>query len=308
MKTLLLSTALVAALGAAAVAQDATTAAPANGTGPFYTGQATGALRASDLIGARIYASEAAYDATEANGVQDGWEDIGEVNDVIVSRDGQVEAVLVDIGGFLGMGERQVAVAMSSLRVTDDASTGNDPDDWFLVMQADRATLEGAPDWNMSMNDGAVVDGTATATGGISDNTATATGGISDTAATDGTATTATGTGAADAPASTGTGSTVRDGYSTLAATELTSEMLDGATVLDSEESSVGTVSNLVIAEDGKITDVIVDVGGFLGLGTKPVALKLEQLEILRQDGGDDLRIFVRATREELEAMPDANL
>lgn len=258
MKTLLLSTALVAAFGGAALAQTA--------TGPFYATQDATALRASDLIGTRVYASEAALEGTDVAGMQDGWQDIGEVNDVILSRQGNVEAVLVDIGGFLGMGERQVAVAMTSLRFANDSSTTDNMNDWFLVMQADRATLEGAPAWQTSMTDGAAVNGTMT-----------------------------------DA-------NTSREGYTAVAATEITSDMLDGATVMDRQDASVGTVSNLVIGADGKISDVIVDVGGFLGLGSKPVSLKLDQLEILRQTDGDDLRIYVGATKEELEAMPAAEI
>lgn len=275
MKTLLLSTALVAALGGAALAQTAA-------TGPFYATQDATAVRASDLIGARIYAAEAALDSTDVAGVQDGWQDIGEVNDVILSRQGNVEAVLVDIGGFLGMGERQVAVAMTSLRFANDSSTADTPDDWFLVMQADRAMLEGAPAWESSMTDGAMTDGAMTG----------------DTATNDTTT----------APAATEGVAGSREGYTAVAATDITSDMLDGATVMDRQDASVGTVSNLVIGADGKITDVIVDVGGFLGLGSKPVALKLDQLEILRQTDGDDLRIYVGATKEELEAMPAAEI
>lgn len=266
MKTLLLSTALVAGLGGAALAQTVA-------SGPFYAAQDATAVHASDLIGARIYASEAALDATGVAGVQEGWQDIGEVHDVILSRQGNVKAVLVDIGGFLGMGERQVAVAMSSLRFADDSSTTDTPNDWFLVMQADRATLEGAPAWESSMADGAAVGGSM-----------------------------------ADSATAPDTAASSRDGYTAVDAADLTSDMLDGASVMDRQDASVGTVSNLVIDADGKITEVIVDVGGFLGLGTKPVALKLDQLEILRRTDGEDLRIYVTATKEELEAMPAAEI
>ena len=85
----------------------------------------------------------------------------------------------------------------------------------------------------------------------------------------------------------------------------LTAENLDGARVYDANDEWVGEISELVIAEDGQITDAIVDVGGFLGLGEKPVALKLTDLQILRQDGGDDVRIYTAMAEEELEAMPE---
>ncbi|MES2142945.1 MAG: hypothetical protein V4516_00975 [Pseudomonadota bacterium] len=58
MKRLLLTTAVFTALSAAAIAQDA----------PFRDQMAPGSVRASELIGARIYASEAAVDAPEYSG------------------------------------------------------------------------------------------------------------------------------------------------------------------------------------------------------------------------------------------------
>ena len=43
-----------------------------------------------------------------------------------------------------------------------------------------------------------------------------------------------------------------------------------------------------LLTDDGQITDVVVDVGGFLGIGEKPVAMTLTDLDILQQDGGDE--------------------
>ena len=43
------------------------------------------------------------------NAAGDDWDDIGEISDLVLSQDGQVKAVLTDIGGFLGLGERDMA-------------------------------------------------------------------------------------------------------------------------------------------------------------------------------------------------------
>jgi sporulation protein YlmC with PRC-barrel domain len=43
-------------------------------------------------------------------------EDMGRIVDVIVNRDGQVRAAIVDFGGFLGVGSRKIAVDWSALR------------------------------------------------------------------------------------------------------------------------------------------------------------------------------------------------
>jgi sporulation protein YlmC with PRC-barrel domain len=273
----------------------------------FRNEMTAGAVRASDLIGARIYASETAVDADEIAGVQEGWNDIGEVNDVIVGREGQVEAVLVDIGGFLGMGERQVAIDMAALRFVSDGSTADNAEDWFLVMNADRAALEGAPELSMTGMD-TTTDGAAAQTG---TETAATADGMDQTAASEGTNIDPAATDAAnDGTMTQGTtpNTLARDGYNNLAGPDLTAEMLQGATVYDAQDANIGEVGDLILAEDGQVQNVIIDVGGFLGMGEKPVALSLDQVQILRQTEGGEVRVYVPLTKAELEALPDHNM
>jgi hypothetical protein len=137
-KRLLLSTAILGAATVPALAQDQTI---------FREAPDAMELRASDFMGMRVYAAEAAVEGEEFEGIQEGWEDIGEINDVVMDRDGQVQAVLVDIGGFLGIGERTVAVSMDALQFVSDSATAEEADDFFLVMNANREALEGAPDY-----------------------------------------------------------------------------------------------------------------------------------------------------------------
>ncbi|MDH2325278.1 PRC-barrel domain-containing protein [Cereibacter sp. SYSU M97828] len=96
-----------------------------------------------------------------------------------------------------------------------------------------------------------------------------------------------------------------REGYSPVMTEAVTSENLTGANVYTAEDDDVGTVSELVLDDQGKVTQVIVDVGGFLGIGAKPVALTMTELEILQEDDGDDIRAYTTMTREELEALPE---
>jgi hypothetical protein len=42
-------------------------------------------------------------------------EDMGRIVDIIVTRNGQVRAAIIDFGGFLGVGSRKIAVAWSAL-------------------------------------------------------------------------------------------------------------------------------------------------------------------------------------------------
>ncbi|MDX1559640.1 MAG: PRC-barrel domain-containing protein [Marinobacter sp.] len=87
--------------------------APANG------------MQASDLIGTELKTS--------------GDESVGEIGDLIIDQDGQVVAVVVSVGGFLGMGEKHVAIGW------DEVQMSNRPDDEALRVDTTRDELESAP-------------------------------------------------------------------------------------------------------------------------------------------------------------------
>jgi len=65
----------------------------------------------------------------------------------------------------------------------------------------------------------------------------------------------------------------------------------------------VGTVSQLVLGPDDKIAGVVVDVGGFLGVGAKPVGLSWASLTTERSDG--DVLLKTELTRQDLEDAPE---
>ena len=99
---------------------------------------------ASDLIGMRIYNSETEVEANStiaADGEKE-WDDIGEINDVLLDSEGNVKAVILGIGGFLGMGERDVSVNMDEIRIVTEEG---DSDDRFLVVNTSKEMLEKAP-------------------------------------------------------------------------------------------------------------------------------------------------------------------
>ncbi|SFP48258.1 PRC-barrel domain-containing protein [Tranquillimonas alkanivorans] len=97
----------------------------------------------------------------------------------------------------------------------------------------------------------------------------------------------------------------VVDGYTRLASDAITVDDLTGASVYGSDEERVGEVSELLLDDSGAISQAIVDVGGFLGLGEHSVAVDLQELNIQRSEAGDDLRVYVGATEEQLEALPE---
>lgn len=96
-----------------------------------------------------------------------------------------------------------------------------------------------------------------------------------------------------------------RDGYMTAEETDLTAEKLTGAAAYDANDEWIGEVSELLLTDEGKVKSAVIDVGGFLGLGEKPVELDLSKIDILRADDGSDLRVYIPMTEDELKAMPD---
>ena len=64
---------------------------------------------------------------------------IGEVKDVILSPDGRASALIVSVGGFLGMGEKDVALPFDAVkRKTKDNKT-------YLTLDAMKDALKSAP-------------------------------------------------------------------------------------------------------------------------------------------------------------------
>jgi sporulation protein YlmC with PRC-barrel domain len=69
-------------------------------------------------------------------------ETIGDVNEIIFANDGNVRAVVIGVGGFLGMGERDIAVSFKSLKIARDKN-----DREMIVVDATRDSLRSAPLW-----------------------------------------------------------------------------------------------------------------------------------------------------------------
>ena len=72
---------------------------------------------------------------------------VGEITDVLVNRSGKVEAFIINVGGFLGAGSKDVAVPFDAVRAT---SKGNNK--WYLVMNADKDSLKNAKGFKYDRN------------------------------------------------------------------------------------------------------------------------------------------------------------
>ena len=56
-----------------------------------------------------------------------------------------------------------------------------------------------------------------------------------------------------------------------------------GLDVYNSQNEKIGDISEVMLDQSGKITDVVIGVGGFLGMGTHDVAVKWEQLKFVNE-------------------------
>jgi sporulation protein YlmC with PRC-barrel domain len=100
-------------------------------------------LRASKLVGSSVR--------------NRAGETIGDINEVVIGKDGKVAAVVLGVGGFLGLGERQVAVGFDSLHLSRDNAGRMLP-----TLDATKESLKSAPEWKWSAEERRSPTGTGT--------------------------------------------------------------------------------------------------------------------------------------------------
>lgn len=87
---------------------------------------------------------------------------------------------------------------------------------------------------------------------------------------------------------------------STVASKGYSANTLIGATVHNDKAQNIGTVHDLIVGVEGEVSLAIVEVGGFLGLGSKLVAVPAHMFE----PGPAEDVILAGATEAELESVP----
>lgn len=83
---------------------------------------------------------------------------------------------------------------------------------------------------------------------------------------------------------------------------ELVPSNLEGATIYGPGDEKIGNVSHT--HGSGMACEIVVDVGGFLGLGAKPVAVPVTELDFMRDEDGD-VHAITSWTKEQLKSMPE---
>jgi sporulation protein YlmC with PRC-barrel domain len=83
---------------------------------------------------------------------------------------------------------------------------------------------------------------------------------------------------------------------------ELRATKILGSTVYDVQNRNIGGVKDLILGKDGKVDAVILDVGSFLGMGGKYVAIPLSDIKT------DNNRLTLDRTKEQLQQMAEYRL
>ena len=122
-KKLAIAATLAATLGSAGYGQQAT------GVDVPMQTQVLNSIPSDSMTIANFY-KQNVYDPTNTK--------IGEITDVLLGKDGKVSAFIISVGGFLGIGEKDVAVPFTSIHATQKDGT------WHLVINATKDTLKEA--------------------------------------------------------------------------------------------------------------------------------------------------------------------
>lgn len=164
MKNLYLGTAMILTMAGAAVAQTATTTeapaadapaaeaaapaapaatAPAADAASAKPGEAmkTGLLRASALDGVDVFTIDVTGQAVWDDGetyaeIDANWDKIGEVEDLVFDTNGNVVGAIAEVGGFLGLGEKEVMLQ------PDEIAFAVTPDRIAVVSALSKEALE----------------------------------------------------------------------------------------------------------------------------------------------------------------------
>jgi sporulation protein YlmC with PRC-barrel domain len=210
---------------------------------------------------------------------------VGDVQSVIVDTKGKVTAVVLDVGGWLSSA-KLISVPWKDLKSTPDGD---------IMVSMTKEQAQAAADYKYKQDEarGKV----QTATGDIyNPNAGSAMTASSGAGAPTTNQTTANDNASQNASATT-MGTPVKNADGSLNASQVI-----GMKVVNDQKESIGKIGELVMGSDGKVSGVVVDVGGFLGIATHPVLLDWKQISMVDQDG--TTQAMVKMSKDQLKQMP----
>lgn len=257
---------------------------------------------ATNIMGETVY-----------NGTADDAQKIGDVKDIVLAKDGKAESLVIGVGGFLGIGTKNVTFDFAKAKWAEKNG------DRWLVAETTKEELQALPDFNRKAYDPAPAS-TSTAASSETPPTTTPTVASSDTTADKGAKpaqpaqSTAENKPAAPAPATaenkpantsatdeTKTASIDKSTLTEIPMGNIRGDELKGATVYGANDAEIGKIGDVVLTPDKKPDAVIVDVGGFLGIGAKEVAVGMDKLKFMTDKSGKKY-LYTNFTKEQLQA------
>ncbi|ADV10600.1 PRC-barrel domain-containing protein [Mesorhizobium ciceri] len=234
---------------------------------------------ATNIIGENVY-----------NGTGDDAQNIGDVNDIVLTKDGKAQYLVIGVGGFLGLGAKNVTYDFSKAQWAEKNG------DRWLVAQTTKEELQAQPDFNRKAYDPAPATTASNAPAAVAPAAAPAVAPSDKTAQAP-----APTTPDASAPDQTKTAAIDKSTLTEMPVGEIRADDLKGTTVYGANDAKVGEIGDVVLAPDKKADAVIVDVGGFLGIGEKEVAVGMDNLKFMTDKAGNKY-LYTTFTKEQLEA------
>lgn len=84
---------------------------------------------------------------------------------------------------------------------------------------------------------------------------------------------------------------------------DMAASALIGTKVRNANKESIGKIDEIYLDKDAKVTDVVISVGGFLGVGSKDVAVKWSDITMNQED--NSLVLTTSLSKDALMALPD---
>jgi sporulation protein YlmC with PRC-barrel domain len=253
----------IAAFHVPAALADDTTAAPANAPAAGTSGDAATSMGVTAVDAGKLI-GENVYDAK--------GDTVGEIDSVIVDTNGKVSSVVLDVGGWLS-GDKRISVPWKDLKSTGDGKI-------TTTLTKEAAQSASGYDYKDQSRRGKVLSQNGEL---YADNQQQA---VSPAA-------NATG----DNNSTMSVGTPVRNADGTLNASEVI-----GLDVRNNNNDSIGEIRQLVVDKGGSVSGVVVDVGGFLGIGAHPVLLQWNQVRLVDRDGKTEA--VVNIDKDTLKQMP----
>ncbi|MER8574379.1 PRC-barrel domain-containing protein [Mesorhizobium sp. M1338] len=245
---------------------------PSTSTDTTQTVPAAMPVLASAIIGKTVY-----------NGTGNDAQNIGDVNDIVLAKDGKAKSLILGVGGFLGIGEKDVAYDFEKVQWAEKNGSR------WVVAQTTKEELESQPAFDRKAYDPAPA---TTASNEVAPApTATVPAAPSSDSAQK-----------APAPADqTTTGSIDKSTLTETPIGQIRAEDFVGTTVYGANDVNVGEIGDVVLNGDKTVDAVIIDVGGFLGVGEKEVAVGMDNLKFMTDKNGRRY-LYTTFTKEQLEA------